>query len=93
MKIIEHACVLYIYNICPDELCCTVERPKLYNIVLNLNPARLSSSISCIVQAAGDKSEGSTVHAVLESLMDMEYQMPGSCEALVSKLLQRVGRS
>ncbi|KAG1347401.1 putative serine/threonine-protein kinase 4 [Cocos nucifera] len=55
----------------------------------------LSSIFIMIEVATGGKSEGSTVHAdaVLESLMDMEYQMPGSCEALVSKLLQRLGRS
>ncbi|XP_008789789.2 serine/threonine-protein kinase 24-like isoform X2 [Phoenix dactylifera] len=57
------------------------------------SPALSLLIIPSMKEAAGDKSEGSTVHAVLESLMDMEYEMPGSCEALVSKLLHRLGRS
>ncbi|EHA8587835.1 serine/threonine-protein kinase 3/4 [Cocos nucifera] len=57
-----------------------------------------SSALSLLIipslkEATGDKSEGSTVHAVLESLMDLEYQIPGSCEVLVSNLLQRLGSS
>ncbi|XP_073108331.1 uncharacterized protein [Elaeis guineensis] len=57
------------------------------------SPAMSLLIIPSLKEATGGKSEGSTVHAVLESLMGMEYQMPGSCEALVSKLLQRLGRS
>jgi hypothetical protein len=40
-----------------------------------------------------DKSEGLTTNAVVESLMDLEYQHPGSCERFVLKLLQHLGRS
>lgn len=44
-------------------------------------------------KAAGDKSDAPPVRAVTDSLMDMERVTPGSCEALVSRLLQRLGRS
>ncbi|XP_019055120.1 PREDICTED: germinal center kinase 1-like isoform X2 [Nelumbo nucifera] len=31
-------------------------------------------------------------HSVVDSLMELEYLKPGSCEALVSRILQRLGR-
>ncbi|XP_008810547.2 serine/threonine-protein kinase 3/4 isoform X2 [Phoenix dactylifera] len=57
------------------------------------SPALSLLIIPSLKEATGDKSEGSTVHAVLESLMDLEYQIPGSCEVLVTNLLQQLGSS
>ncbi|XP_010943963.1 uncharacterized protein [Elaeis guineensis] len=57
------------------------------------SPALSLLIIPSLKEATGDKSEGSTVHAVLESLMDLEFQIPGSCEVLVTNLLQRLGSS
>ncbi|KAK1680253.1 hypothetical protein QYE76_041101 [Lolium multiflorum] len=54
----------------------------------------LSSLISpSLKETTGDKFEDPVVHAVLSSLMDLEHEMPGSCEALVGRLLHRLGSS
>ncbi|RWW18197.1 hypothetical protein GW17_00017827 [Ensete ventricosum] len=45
------------------------------------------------VKATGDLSEGAAVTAVMESLMDLEHQVPGTCEALIIKLLRQLQRS
>ncbi|KAL5972549.1 hypothetical protein ACLOJK_039353 [Asimina triloba] len=44
-------------------------------------------------KAAGDEPDGAIVRAVSDSLMDLERVIPGSCEVLVSSLLQRLGSS
>ncbi|KAA8526814.1 hypothetical protein F0562_008957 [Nyssa sinensis] len=49
--------------------------------------------IPSLKEAIVDDSEGSVVHAVANSLMDMEHMKPGSCEFLVTGLLQRLGSS
>ncbi|RRT69804.1 hypothetical protein B296_00036983 [Ensete ventricosum] len=45
------------------------------------------------IHATGDMSEGAAVTAVMESLMDLEHQVPGTCEALIIKLLWQLQRS
>uniref|UniRef100_A0A5B6YQ28 non-specific serine/threonine protein kinase n=1 Tax=Davidia involucrata TaxID=16924 RepID=A0A5B6YQ28_DAVIN len=49
--------------------------------------------IPSLKEAIVDDSEGSLVHAVANSFMDMERMKPGSCEFLVTGLLQRLGSS
>eukprot|EP00262_Sarcandra_glabra_P019625 TRINITY_DN745_c2_g2_i1.p1 TRINITY_DN745_c2_g2~~TRINITY_DN745_c2_g2_i1.p1 ORF type:complete len:706 (-),score=142.93 TRINITY_DN745_c2_g2_i1:251-2368(-) len=49
--------------------------------------------IPSLKEAAGDESEGSVARAVADSLMDLERLTPGSCQVLVSRLLQRLGSS
>lgn len=44
--------------------------------------------IPSLKEAAGDKIEG---HSVIDALIDMENQLPGSCEAFVGRLLHRLG--
>lgn len=44
------------------------------------------------MQAVADDSEGSIVHAVTNSLINMERAKPGSCEALIRKLLKLLSR-
>uniref|UniRef100_A0A8R7PEP5 Protein kinase domain-containing protein n=1 Tax=Triticum urartu TaxID=4572 RepID=A0A8R7PEP5_TRIUA len=39
------------------------------------------------------KVDRNTRHAVLSSLMDLEQEIPGSCEVLVGRILQRLGSS
>lgn len=45
-----------------------------------------------LLQATADDSEGLVVRSVLESLMELEREKPGSCEVLIKTLLQRLGR-
>lgn len=48
------------------------------------------------LQTAAEQSEGAALRAAADaadSLMDLERLAPGACEVLVSKLLQRLGRS
>lgn len=45
-----------------------------------------------MLQATGDKFERPAVHAFLDSLMDLEHEIPGSCEVLIGRLLHRLGR-
>ncbi|XP_038691658.1 serine/threonine-protein kinase 24 isoform X3 [Tripterygium wilfordii] len=49
--------------------------------------------IPSLKEAVVDDSEGSTVKAVTNSLINMERMKPGSCEVLVSKLLQQLASS
>ncbi|XP_057506761.1 uncharacterized protein LOC130789971 isoform X1 [Actinidia eriantha] len=60
--------------------------------------ASLSAPLSMLLipslkETIADDSEGPVVHAVANSLMDMERMKPGSSEVFVSKLLQRLGSS
>lgn len=45
------------------------------------------------LQAAGEESAGSIASAVSDSLTYLEHHIPGSCEVLVSTLLQQLRRS
>ncbi|PON34146.1 Serine/threonine protein kinase [Parasponia andersonii] len=49
--------------------------------------------IPSLKEAIADDSEGTVVRAVANSLMNMERLKPGSCEVLVSRLLQRLSSS
>ncbi|XP_058095517.1 uncharacterized protein LOC131240952 isoform X3 [Magnolia sinica] len=49
--------------------------------------------IPSLKEAAGDEWEGPIAQAVADSLMDLERLTPGSCEVLVSRMLQRLGSS
>ncbi|KAF7139914.1 hypothetical protein RHSIM_Rhsim06G0201500 [Rhododendron simsii] len=49
--------------------------------------------IPSIKEAIGDDSEGPVVHAVSNSLMDMERMKPGSSEVFVTRILQQLGSS
>ncbi|XP_024968672.1 germinal center kinase 1-like isoform X2 [Cynara cardunculus var. scolymus] len=44
-------------------------------------------------EAVSDDLDTSVVHTVINSLMDMEYTKPGSCEFLVTRLLHRLASS
>nr|CAD1819128.1 unnamed protein product [Ananas comosus var. bracteatus] len=57
------------------------------------SPALSLLIIPSLKEACGDKSEGPGTRAVIESLMELEHQLPGSCEAFITKLLQRLGSS
>ncbi|XP_022749277.1 germinal center kinase 1-like [Durio zibethinus] len=49
--------------------------------------------IPSLKEVIADDSEGSVVHAVTNSLVNMERTKPGSCEALVRRLLERLASS
>ncbi|GLT69696.1 hypothetical protein SLA2020_418270 [Shorea laevis] len=49
--------------------------------------------IPSLKEAVADDSEGSVVHAVTNSLINMERAKPGSCEALIRKLLELLSSS
>ncbi|PPS00187.1 hypothetical protein GOBAR_AA20479 [Gossypium barbadense] len=49
--------------------------------------------IPSLKEVIADDSEGSVVRAVTNSLINMERAKPGSCEALVRKLLERLASS
>ncbi|WVZ66044.1 hypothetical protein U9M48_015320 [Paspalum notatum var. saurae] len=57
------------------------------------SPTISSLIIPSLKEAAGDKFERSTVRAFLDSLMDLEHEIPGSCEVLIGRLLHRLGSS
>jgi len=57
------------------------------------SPALSSLLIPSLKETTGDKFEDPVVHAVLSSLMDLEHEIPGSCEVLVGRLLHRLGSS
>jgi len=65
---------------------------------LSYNFESLQSSIptqdflAIMLQATGDRFERPAVHAFLDSLMDLEHEIPGSCEVLIDGLLHRLGR-
>ncbi|XWS28032.1 hypothetical protein CRYUN_Cryun25bG0031200 [Craigia yunnanensis] len=48
--------------------------------------------IPSLKEVIADDSEGSVVYAVTNSLINMERTKPGSCEALVHRLLERLAR-
>ncbi|XP_022753288.1 germinal center kinase 1-like isoform X6 [Durio zibethinus] len=48
--------------------------------------------IPSLKEVIADDSEGSVVHAVTNSLINMERTKPGSCEALVRRLLEQLAR-
>ncbi|XP_077243715.1 uncharacterized protein LOC143884175 isoform X2 [Tasmannia lanceolata] len=56
------------------------------------SPALSLLLIPSLKEAVGDESEDLAAH-VVDSLMDLERLTPGSCEVLVSRLLQRLGSS
>lgn len=47
--------------------------------------------IPSLKEAAGDRTEGSGARALIDAIIDMEQQRPGSCEAFVGRLLHRLG--
>ncbi|PKA45623.1 Mitogen-activated protein kinase kinase kinase YODA [Apostasia shenzhenica] len=49
--------------------------------------------IPSLKEAAGDRLDGSSSRATVDALMDLELQKPGVSEALVCRLLQRLGSS
>ncbi|RLN33266.1 serine/threonine-protein kinase svkA-like [Panicum miliaceum] len=57
------------------------------------SPAISSLIIPSLKEATGDKFERPAVHAFLDSLMDLEHEIPGSCEVLIGRLLHRLGSS
>uniref|UniRef100_A0A0A9DY02 Protein kinase domain-containing protein n=1 Tax=Arundo donax TaxID=35708 RepID=A0A0A9DY02_ARUDO len=57
------------------------------------SPAISSLIIPSLKEATGDKFEQPAVQAFLDSLMDLEHEMPGSCEVLIGRLLHRLGSS
>lgn len=57
------------------------------------SPALSSLIVPSLKETTGDKFEDPVVHAVLSSLMDLEHEIPGSCEVLVGRLLHRLGSS
>uniref|UniRef100_A0A0D9WZA0 non-specific serine/threonine protein kinase n=1 Tax=Leersia perrieri TaxID=77586 RepID=A0A0D9WZA0_9ORYZ len=57
------------------------------------SPALTSLVVPSLKEATGDKFERPVVHALLDSLMDLENELPGSCEVLVGRLLHRLGSS
>ncbi|KAG2645574.1 hypothetical protein PVAP13_2KG431800 [Panicum virgatum] len=57
------------------------------------SPAISSLIIPSLKEATGDKFERPAVHAFLDSLMDLEHEIPGSCEVLIDRLLHRLGSS
>ncbi|XP_062189468.1 uncharacterized protein LOC133892607 [Phragmites australis] len=57
------------------------------------SPAISSLIIPSLKEATGDKFERPAVHAFIDSLMDLEHELPGSCEVLVGRLIHRLGSS
>ncbi|RLM87504.1 serine/threonine-protein kinase svkA-like [Panicum miliaceum] len=57
------------------------------------SPTISSLIIPSLKEATGDKFERPAVHAFLDSLMDLEHEIPGSCEVLIGRLLHRLGSS
>ncbi|XP_074572625.1 uncharacterized protein LOC141829105 [Curcuma longa] len=57
------------------------------------SPALSSLIIPSLKEATDDMSQAAAVAKVTESLMDLEHEIPGSCEALVIKILQRLESS
>ncbi|XP_071715702.1 uncharacterized protein [Rutidosis leptorrhynchoides] len=49
--------------------------------------------IPSLKEAVADDLEASVVRSVINSLMDMEYTKPGSCEFLVTRMLHRLASS
>ncbi|KAK1307727.1 Mitogen-activated protein kinase kinase kinase YODA [Acorus calamus] len=68
------------------------ERSARASLALS-SPALSLLVIPSLKEVTGDESEGLCVRSVMESLMDLERTMPGSCEALVRRLLHRMENS
>ncbi|XP_023536097.1 germinal center kinase 1-like isoform X1 [Cucurbita pepo subsp. pepo] len=49
--------------------------------------------MSSLKEVVVDDSEGSPAHTVINALISMEHRKPGSCEVLVTKLLQKLASS
>ncbi|KAL7592685.1 hypothetical protein Lser_V15G35156 [Lactuca serriola] len=65
---------------------------------LRVSATSASATLSTLIipslkEAVSDDLEASIVHNVINSLMDMEYTKPGSCEFLVTRLLHRLASS
>uniref|UniRef100_A0A1D1YUD4 Serine/threonine-protein kinase svkA n=2 Tax=Anthurium amnicola TaxID=1678845 RepID=A0A1D1YUD4_9ARAE len=57
------------------------------------SPALSFLIIPSLKEVAGDAAEGSATQSMVGSLMNLECQKPGFCEAFVRNLLQRLGSS
>ncbi|KAL5730463.1 non-specific serine/threonine protein kinase [Ranunculus cassubicifolius] len=57
------------------------------------SPTLSNLLIPSLKEVVGDDSEGSVARALTDSLVYLERTKPGSCEAIVGKLLQRLGSS
>ncbi|XP_006657739.1 serine/threonine-protein kinase svkA-like [Oryza brachyantha] len=57
------------------------------------SPAFSSLIIPSLKEATGDKFNGPVVHAFLDSLTNLENELPGSCEVLIDRMLHRLGSS
>ncbi|XP_073005694.1 uncharacterized protein [Typha latifolia] len=57
------------------------------------SPALSLLIIPSLKEATGDMSEGPGTSDIIHSLVEMEHQLPGFCESLIIKLLQRLGSS
>ncbi|XP_076904740.1 uncharacterized protein LOC143560296 [Bidens hawaiensis] len=49
--------------------------------------------VPSLKEVVADDVEASAVRSVIDSLMDMEYTKPGSCESLVTRILHRLASS
>ncbi|GLT50405.1 hypothetical protein SLA2020_238920 [Shorea laevis] len=72
--------------------------PRAHQANRDDEKAKIASSstpllIPSLKEALADDSEGLIVRAVTDSLVNMEHKNPGSCEALVRKLLERLASS
>ncbi|XP_043689872.1 serine/threonine-protein kinase svkA-like [Telopea speciosissima] len=63
------------------------------NLAAASSPAVSVLLVPSLEEAVGDDLEGTGSRVVADSLMDLEHAKPGSCEVLVSRLLQRLGSS
>lgn len=63
------------------------------NSAARSSPALSLLLIPSLNEAVGDRLDAPPVRSLTDSLMDLERVTPGSCEALVSRLLQRLGSS
>ena len=52
----------------------------------------MQPTLHVVSQVVVDDSEGSPAHTVINALISMEHRKPGSCEVLVTKLLQKLAR-
>lgn len=57
------------------------------------SPTLSSLIIPSVKEAVGDRADGSRSRAAIEALTDLELQKPGVSEALMCRLLQRLGSS
>ncbi|CAN6454517.1 unnamed protein product [Victoria cruziana] len=69
------------------------EDVKKMPVPLVSSPALSLLLIPALKEAAGEESAGSIASAVSDSLTYLEHHIPGSCEVLVSTLLQQLRRA